>query len=130
MVYTQSSSSTITTTSSSYVASGIQLSVTPIETGSDIVIEFTSSHVDVRGGNSTRLVAKMYKDVSAWVEIAVIGHDTNSSETHGTLSFSQRTTGTAGTAIAFEPYFFSNVSSSVWLSQGGSYMMKIWEIGA
>jgi hypothetical protein len=130
MVYTQSSSSTITTTSSSYVASGIQLSITPIETGSDIVIEFTSSHVDVRGGNSTRLVAKMYKDVSAWVEIAVIGHDTNSSETHGTLSFSQRTTGTAGTAIAFEPYFFSNVSSSVWLSQGGSYMMKIWEIGA
>ena len=137
MVYTQSiNSSAITTTSSSYVASGIQLSITPIETGSDIVIEFTSSHVDVRGGNSARLVCKMYVDGSAWPstgvdQVCTFGHDTNSSESHSTLSFSQRTTGTDGTAIAFEPYFYSNISSSVWLVGGNaSYMMKIWEIGA
>jgi hypothetical protein len=135
MVYTQSLGATITTTSTSHVASGIQLSITPEETGSDIVVEFTCSHVDVRGGNSTRMIAKMYVNGSVWSgagdgQIATIGHDTNSSETHATLSFSQRMTGTDGTALAFEPYFYSNTGASVWLSQGGSYMMKIWEIGA
>ena len=135
MVYTQSLGATITTTSTSHVASGIQLSITPIETGSDIVVELTCSHVDVRGGNSTRMVAKMYVGGSVWSgasngQIATVGHDTQSSETHGTLSFSQRMTGTAGTALAFEPYFYSNTGATVWLCGGGSYMMKIWEIGA
>jgi hypothetical protein len=137
MVYTQSiSSSAIATTSGSFVASGIQLSITPEETGSDIILEFSSSHVDVRGGNSTRLVARMYVDGSAWTgtndgQMATVGHDTNSSETHTTLYFSQRTTGTDGTAIAFEPYFYSNTGASTTLvSNNCSYMFKIWEIGA
>ena len=137
MVYTQSisASGNIATTSGSYQASGIQLSITPEETGSDIIVEFTCSHMDVRGGNSARLIAKMYVGGSAWSgagadQICTVGHD-HTDETHVTLSWSQRTTGTAGTAIAFEPYFYSNTGSNVTLvAINSSYMLKAYEIGA
>lgn len=104
------SASDVSTTSTSFVASGIYVDITPKKIGSTILVDFYSGMVQQI--NAGEMYAKMY------VNGAELGSQgfwaagyTNTSEFYHSISFGSSMTNTDLTALRFEVYFMTNSAS-------------------
>ena len=113
----------ISTTSTSYVASGIQCSITPKFSNSLILVDFVVPRAFV--GSSEQLYAKMYIKVGS----ASIGAMSSASDGHGgcsangtdgALASGQSYTATSTDTLLFEPYYKSGGGGNAYLVHNGS----------
>ena len=125
-------SSPITTSSSSLVGSGIQVSLTPTASGNVILVDFVSSMAD--HNQATNLRGKFYRKIGtgsfndAGGEQYEIGYNTTTN-TYAPLSASVSFTTTSTDTVTYEVYFRSNTTSESRLVHGGaSYALTMMEI--
>jgi len=124
------SSSAVSTTSTSLVASGIQLNITPKQTGSNLHIEWVSPMSYIPSGNY--LKAQMFKNGVALgsYNYSMLHQSAEGNNFYGTTAYSMvYTAGAAGTSILFEPWFLSHNGANVRLLHGdSSYLFKVTEV--
>ena len=133
VVRTAASTSTqISTSSSSFVASGIQASLTPTKSGNLIFADFISSMSDF--DQSSNLRAKFYRKIGsgsmsdAGGEQYELGYNTSTnrySPLTGAISYTTTSTDT----ITYEVFFrASNTNNSRLVHGGASYALTMMEI--
>jgi len=123
-------SSNISTTSTSLVASGVQVNIVPKQTGSKLHIEWVTPMTYIASG--TYLKAQLYRNgVGLGSTNYSMLHQSGALGAHyGTTAYSMvYTAGAAGTNILFEPWFMSNNGGEVRLvHSSSSYLFKVTEV--
>ena len=122
-------SGSIATTSTSMVATGIQLNIVPKQTGSKL-------HIDWIGamsyqGSGVYMYVRLYKDGVGLgaTSYSMIHQSANGGAWYGTTCYTTvYTAGAAGTSVLYEPYFRSHNGSEVRLDDGSAYTLKITEV--
>ena len=129
------SSAYITTTSTSYVASGFAKAITPTVVGSLLVIHFNVSMADANGDSAAMPVQMYYKIGSGSFAsmpsagIYSIGYIAHSTNRYAPLAHSSNITTTSTDAYTFEPYFKSNTGTNVRFAHASSSIgMTIFEV--
>ena len=135
VIHTQNPDSPmIATTSASFVASGIQASITPTKVGNRILVEFVSTMATFVSAGNIRVI--IYVGGSAWPSSSSYhaGFRNNglTGEQYSPIIFCGELTASNLNAIAIEPYFRSG-SSGVQARiahSDASYSLKLTEISA
>ena len=112
-------SSHITTTSSSFVASGFQLAITPSVVGSLLIVHFNVSMADANGSNAA-MQSKMYFKTGSGSFASMagansyhIGFNNIGHNRYAPFCHSSNLTTTTTDAYTFEPYFKAQNSTQV-----------------
>jgi hypothetical protein len=125
----------ISTTSTSWTASGITASITPSVSGSIILIDFCVPLADCEAGT---LQCKMYQS-TAGSSYAIMsggglyhaGIQASSTNRYSPIVFGGKYTTTSTAQVSFQPYFTSVDGASVRLvHSGSSYALTLTEIAA
>lgn len=120
----------ISTTSSSLVASGIQLVITPKFSNSLLFIDFNSTMVHA-SASGTAIKGQMYANGSSIAaQQYQLGYQANATNVYSPFAFSMSYAHGTTSAITLEPYFQSTVSGSTvrLLHPQASYALTAWEI--
>ena len=128
-------SSHITTTSSSFVASGFQLAITPTVVGSLLIVHFNVSMADANGDNAG-MQSKMYFKTGSGSFASMAGADNYhigyikiNNNRYSPFSHSSNLTTTTTDAYTFEPYFKAQNSTQVRFAHNDSSIgMTIFEV--
>jgi len=129
-----SNSSIIDVSSTSFTASGIIASITPLKDNSLILVDFSSSMAD---GVSTALSAQMYYKIGSGSygsfesgSFYQMGYNAGpSTNRYSPIVFSGKTTATSTSTLSFQPYI-SSVSGGVAriVHNNASYALTLMEI--
>jgi len=119
-----SNQSPITTSSTSYVGSGITAAITPLISGSIILVDFTISMADAI---STGMPVKMYYKTGAGSYGGFesggeyqIGYQDSSTNRYASMTFGGKITTTSTSTLTFQPYFYSVNGNTVRLAHDQS----------
>ena len=119
----------IATTSTSLVASGLQLNISPKQTGSKLFIDWVTPMSYVQSGSY--LKAQMFRDgVGLGTTNYSMLHQSANGTYYGTTAYSMvYTAGAAGTNILFEPWFLAaNGTDTRLLHPSSSYLLRVTEV--
>ena len=132
VVHTQNqNTSHIASTSQSFVASGIQASITPTKVGNRIMVEFISTMATFE--NSNYIAVRIYVGGNEWASTGNYQAGFNymgiSGEKYCNIVFCGELSASNLNAIAIEPYFKCGTSGTVRLTHAASsYSLKLTEI--
>jgi len=132
VVHTQNqNASHIASTSQSFVASGIQASITPTKVGNRIMVEFISTMATFE--NSNYIAVRIYVGGNEWLNSnayqAGFNYMGGSGEKYCNIVFCGELAASNLNAIAIEPYFKCGTSGTVRLVHAASsYSLKLTEI--
>ena len=122
-------SGSIATTSTSMVATGIQLNIVPKQTGSKLYISYVGSMSYQASG--VYMFVRLYKDgVGLGVNSYSMFHNSASGGAlYGSVSYNAvYTAGAAGTSVLYEPYFRTAGGDVRLAHDGSAYTLKITEV--
>ena len=125
----------INTTSTSFVASGLTVTITPKASGNTILVDFCVPLVDAEAGT---LQCKMYQLIAGGSYAIMSGGglyhsgiQASSANRYSPIVFGGKYTTTSTAQLTFQPYFTSVDGSSVRLVHSGcSYSLTATEIAA